>query len=277
MKLADANPLRWNPRKKRTTIIVIACLLLGAWLLIPTRRNIDPAPWINRSSSWPVKIFAWPNDRMSIVLIGEGSKMKATEIHGVSLYADVMQNPAVYGVENLPAEFTGKSTNLLAGNWFSRKAQAPDYYETHRLPVVLLEIQNMEIVAALGVDQLIWRKLPTTQQPPLAHPACWDWRECRYENHLPIVLHDCNPEPRLSNPEYLQGAAPTDVICKELEVDSSYPYYVLTTRDNFIASDTLAWIGSGQPYLHSAQPWLIIPNPLIRGETDACRIVQPKE
>lgn len=141
--------------------------------------------------------------------------------------------------------------------------------------MVLLETDGRQVVAALGADQLIHRRLTLGFERTWAHPARNDWRECRYVEDMPIELYECNPKPKLLDRNRLHGATPNDIICIELEVDSTFPYYLLTTDDYPISAIAASWVGSGEPFLANAQGWLVIPNPLIQGDTDGCRVVQP--
>jgi len=257
MRLVIANLLRWPSWAKVTLVIAVTCVCITAWLLTPTRVDIEPLPWIGHRGSYTVMVFDSPPDRMSIALRGHGRVP--------------MENPLIYGVEFLPSEFTGMSTEELVWDWATRNSEIDSY----GCPQVLLEAKDGEVVAALGADQLIRRKIPDTQKKPEGHfPRC-DWRECRYEKNLPIKLSGCNPIRKMHSPQSLRGATPNAKIYLELEVDSRFPYYLLTTFDFPITSMVRLLVGSGEPHLQDAQPWLIIPNPLIHGDSGAS-IVQER-
>lgn len=271
------NPRRWP------FWAVVAVVLLGTasgvaiWLFKPTYVDIDPIPWIGRSASQPVVVFAWPRGRMSIVLIGQG-KMRPTEIYGHSWPIDSMENPVIYGVQDLPPEFLGVSTETLLWAWGEGDTSLLDKdYGKGCCPLVLLETTDKEVVAALGADQLVRRKTTLGHERTWAHNPRHDWRECRYEKDMPIGLYECNPVPKMLDPEGLHGATPDDVVCNELEVDSRFGYYLLTTNDYLINMMVQGWVGSGAPHLTDGRGWMIIPNPLIHGDGNGAKVVEPAE
>lgn|GEM_PF-3153087 len=270
------NPRRWPFWVAVVVLFLAAAAGVTAWLLRPTYVDIDPVPWIERSISWPVVVVERSPERMGILLLADESR--PIRVNGHELGVCSLQNPVIYGVEHLPVEFLGECTEVLAWEWLTREVYGRNAQLNERwCPMVLLEINNEQAIAALGAGRLLRRRLPIQQENPWAHGTGWNWCRCRYEGNMPIELLDCNPVPRMLEPHGLHGAAPEDVVCSELEVDSRFPYYLLTTNDHPIGWVISAMMGTAEPYLKNAQGWLIISNPLLHGDGNGSYCLQSDE